>query len=477
MFEQRRWPREAWLPISAGLLWLWCAASFGVVGFLFSMVPGCMLLSSGVSTLIYPGDRRIPQFTALGGLLGVPLAIPAIFVAGPLVGFSLILLSAASLVAAGAIAIRQERHPDGVPMPATGLALSAQVAADEALLATVKLAQPIPLAGDHGRVRREVSEARELFGDRGWVQEPAAYHRTPPALTDPLLRRARSRKLAYERLSFESEYEPHPEEPGRDRWLSYHPNRTAHAWVLRHADGRRPWLVCIHGYQMGTPAWDFAAFRAGYLHHRLGLNLVLPVLPLHGPRKIGRVSGDGFLVADFLDTIHAEAQAMWDIRRILSWVRGQGGSRIGVHGLSLGGYNTALLACLDDDLACAMPGIPATDFSRLVWRHGPRLQIRYAEAQGLLQDEVTETTRVVSPLALEPRVPKERRYIFGGVADQLVPADQVRDLWHHWDRPRIEWYQGGHVSFRLHRPVTRMLDEALRECELVGPYRADASSR
>ena len=40
-------------------------------------------------------------------------------------------------------------------------------------------------------------------------------------------------------------------------------------------------------------------------------------------------------------------------------------------------------------------------------------------------------------------------------------------LWRHWDRPLIEWYQGGHVSFRFHQQVRRMLDEALRECELV----------
>ena len=467
MFEQRRWPREAWLPLSTGLLWLWCAASFGVAGFLFSLLPGCLLLASGFSALVYPGDRRIPQYAALGGLLGIPLAVPAIFAAGPLVGFGLILLSAASLVAAGAIAIRQERHHEEVPTPAIGLALSAQVAADEALLATVSLAQPMPVAGDHGRIRREVHQARRLFAERGWTEKPADYHQSPPPLTDPLLRRARSGKLDYERLSFESGYEPRPEEPGRDRWLSYLPNRTACAWVLRHESPSRPWLVCIHGYQMGSPRWDFAAFRARHLHHRLGINLVLPVLPLHGPRKIGRVSGDGFLAADFLDTIHAEAQAMWDIRRILSWIRSQGGSRIGVHGLSLGGYNAALLAGLDGDLAGAIAGIPASDFSRLVWRHGPRLQIRYAEDQGLLQDEVTEVTRVVSPLALAPRVPRERRYIFGGVADQMVPPDQVRDLWRQWERPRIEWYQGGHLTFRLHQRVRMLIDDALRECGLV----------
>jgi hypothetical protein len=80
---------------------------------------------------------------------------------------------------------------------------------------------------------------------------------------------------------------------------------------------------------------------------------------------------------------------------------------------------------------------------------------------------VSEVTRVISPLALEPLVPKDRRYIYGGVADRLVPPDQVRDLWLHWDRPRIEWYQGGHVSFRLHQRVNRLLEDALRESQLA----------
>src|SRR5690606_6600666 len=131
----------------------------------------------------------------------------------------------------------------------------------------------------------------------------------------------------------ESGYEPHDGEPGRERWLSYAPCRTGHAWVLRHreattANGEpRPWLVCIHGYQMGTPIVDFGAFRPAWLARRLGLNLVLPVLPIHGPRRIRRVSGDGFLAGELLDTVHALAQAAWDLRRIVSWVRAQGVTR------------------------------------------------------------------------------------------------------------------------------------------------------
>jgi hypothetical protein len=466
MFEQSRWSREAGIPIAAGLLWLWCAASFGVAGFLFATIPGCLLLSSGMSMLLYPGDQRIPQYAALGGLLGVPLAIPALFVAGLWTGVALIVLSAASFVAAGAISVQQEPHVEGVPDPRRSLGLAAQVAVDDALLGSMMLS--IPTSGlKSRRVVPEVRAAREFYESRGWLEKPANYHAKPPPLSEATLRSRDLRGLAYEHLSFESGYEPHPDEPGRDRWLSYAPNRTAHAWVLRHEAAERPWLVCIHGYQMGRPFIDLAAFRAARLHYKLGLNVAMPVLPLHGPRKIGRLSGDGFLSGDFLDTIHAEAQAMWDIRRLLSWIRSEGGSKVGVHGLSLGGYNTALLACLDDDLACVVPGVPATDFSRLTWRHGPTLELKQAEHHGLVHDLASEVSQVISPLALEPLVPRERRYIFGAISDRLVPADQVRDLWRHWGEPRIVWYQGSHVSFRLHKAVDGLLIEALRESELI----------
>jgi hypothetical protein len=358
MFEQVRWQRAAWLPVAAGLLWLWCAARAGVIGFAVSLLPGCLLLASGVSTLLYPGDARIPQFIALGGVAGAVLALPGLAVLPWAAGVSLLLLSAAAFVAAGAISVRQEPHVEDVPTPQPSLALAAQVAIDDAILATLTLRQPAVLGRDQARLRQEIHAARFLLRERGWLDDPVAYHRAPPP-PEVSVAPARWRSLAYEHVRFESGYEPWPDEPGRDRWLARAANRTAHAWVLRHAATPRPWLICIHGYEMGMPALDLAAFRAARLHHVHGLNLALPVLPLHGPRKLGRRSGAGFLSGDFVDTVHAEAQATWDLRRLLAWIRTQEAPAVGVYGLSLGGYNAALGTRARTSPSAPIPGSSA----------------------------------------------------------------------------------------------------------------------
>ena len=466
---------EAWWLVAAGLAWLHVGVSGGLAPFAVAAVPGLLLLASGVSILLWPGDPRERHFGALGAFAGCLLGPLSMLWHGAFAGLALTALSAGAVVAIGRLGLRRQPRWDDVPEPDASLRSAFEVAVDSAVLGQMALVAPArALRGSGERVAAEVHAALAFYRDRGWIEKPESYHRTPPALEHVELRPARSRGIAYQHLRFESGYEPHEGEPGRERWLGYAPCRTAHAWVLRHA-GRdadeRPWLVCIHGYQMGRPLVDFGAFRPEWLHHRLGANLLLPVLPVHGPRRIRRTSGDGFLSGDLLDTVHALSQTAWDLRRLLSWLRAQGATRIGVYGLSLGGYSTALLASLDEGLACAVAGIPATDFARLSWKHAPADSLRRAEEAGVGLGETTDLKRVVSPLALSPRLPRERRYLFGGSVDQLVPPDLVRDLWLHWERPPMHWFPGAHCTFGLHRTVRRFVEDALRESGVIAARR------
>jgi hypothetical protein len=458
---------EGWFPLVAGLVWLMSGIGNGGLGLVVALAPGVLLTATGAAELLFSGDRRILQFAALGGVGGVLLAVVEMMLVGIGTGLALGIVSAAAFVAAGHASLRVTPLTPRVPEAAESFMLAAKVAVDEALLSTMGVGSSLPTPEKATRIRAEIDDALSLFRDRGWLEKPESYHRNPLPLEAPRLERSRSRGIDFEHLSFESEYEPHGEEPGRERWLGYTANRTAHAWVLRHAGGPRPWLVCIHGYQMGTPLVDLSAFDPGYYHQKLGLNLALPVLPLHGKRKIGRRSGDGFLSGNALDTIHAEAQAMWDIRRLLSWIRGQDAPAVGVMGLSLGGYNTALLASLDSGLTCAIAGIPATDFSRLLFEHSQPSDVSLLERAGLTHEVVRDAFRVISPLVLEPKVAHEGRAIFGGIVDRLVPPDQVRDLHEHWDEPQIAWYPGGHMTFVRDAGVKSCIHATLQRGGLV----------
>lgn len=357
-------------------------------------------------------------------------------------------------------------HPE-IPAAQRTLTLAGKVALDELLLTAMIASVRLPSDGERRRITREVADALALFDDRGWLLRPEAFHEAPPPLERVTLRRATSGGRGFTHMTFESEYEPRPEEPGRARWLGRRANRTAHAWVLRHPGRPRPWLMCIHGYGMGFPLADLGGFDAENLSRVLGLNLIFPVLPLHGPRRKGARSGQGFVAGDHLDTVHAEAQAMWDIRRILSWVRRQDEEGVGVYGLSLGGYNAALLAGLDAELACVIAGVPATCFVDFVREHAPLILLRDERAADLMCDKAERLLRVVSPLSLAPVVPWERRFVFGGVADRFIPAAHVGRLWEHWSRPRVTWFQGSHVTFPWERVVQELVEEALRTSGLI----------
>lgn len=353
---------------------------------------------------------------------------------------------------------------DGVPGTRVTVGLAAQVMLDEVVISVMRDPKLFPHGDDYERAASDIRAAHALWNERGWLADPARYHSDPPVPGGVCLTRDRVMDQRYEHLSFESGYEPPAEVPGRDRWLAQVENRTAHAWLLRHADPGAPWLVCLHGFGMGRPLMDIRAFRAGDLHWNLGLNVALVVLPVHGPRQApGRRRGEGFMSIDLIDSVHGLAQAAWDTRSVIRWIRAAGGAdvRVGVYGISLGGYTAALVASIEEGLHCAIAGIPATDLPDLYRRHSTPVVRRRAFASGALGPEADAVHSVVSPLVLRPLVPASSRFIFAGVGDRMSTAGQARRLWEHWDRPSIEWYSGGHIGFFMAGAVQRYVTAAL----------------
>ncbi|MEZ0340048.1 alpha/beta hydrolase family protein [Mycobacterium sp. pV006] len=357
------------------------------------------------------------------------------------------------------------RREQDMPIARPTVALAAEALRDEVVLLGLRARRPLSDPTAFARIHEEVVAALEFYGERGFLDDPEKFFAEPDPLTDVEVVPIRRRNRSYSRLRWESSYRPLPGEPGGDRWLGYQSNQRGYGLMLRHAEPR-PWLVCIHGTEMGHAGIDLAIFRAWYLHEELGLNVVLPVLPMHGPRSRELPKAAVFPGEDVLDDIHATAQSVWDVRGLLSWIRAeQPGAQIGVYGLSLGGFIAALVASLDRDLTCAVLGVPVADLIDLLGRHS-----------GLSQDDPRWATlelaaplsRMISPLSMTPRVPPEGRFIYAGMADQVVhPREQVVRLWEHWGRPDIEWYRGGHAGFFQSRPVHRFVTAALVQSGLV----------
>lgn len=364
----------------------------------------------------------------------------------------------------------KNRFEDPIPgYPTTPLTpgVIASVAADEALLNVFMGPNRFPRRADYERVGLEMSDALSMFAERGWLDDPVGYHDEPPALNHPQMTSGWANGQSYTRLVWTSEYEPHVGEPGRERWMNIATNRVAGGWMLRHDDDReRPWLVVLHGLGCGYAFMDFPAFHAPHLHAAHGINVLGVTLPLHGRRKPSRMSGSEFLSFDVMDSVHGMAQALWDTRRIIGWLRSREQGPIGVAGVSLGGYVAALMAAFDPDLAMVLAGIPVTDFLALFRAQSPPHIMERAEEHGIMGGPGETVQRVISPLAMEPVVGRDRRYIFGGLGDRVAHPRQAFDLWKHWDEPTVLWFKGNHVSYLMNRQVRRFEERALEESGL-----------
>src|SRR3712207_2427211 len=175
------WPLVAVAPVVVGALWLWWDVRSGPPGVLVGGLPGTLLLATGLSNLLWAGDARIFHFMALGAASGVVLSFPSTLVFGPVAAAVLLLLSAASFVTAGYLAVGQEPVPAGVPEPRMSLGMAARAAEDEFSMGGIVLTTwPLTVGSRATRIGRELEEALVVFEGKGWLGEPAGYHRTPP---------------------------------------------------------------------------------------------------------------------------------------------------------------------------------------------------------------------------------------------------------------------------------------------------------
>jgi dienelactone hydrolase len=219
-------------------------------------------------------------------------------------------------------------------------------------------------------------------------------------------------------------------------------------------------VVALHGFTMGYPRLDAAALFAAACF-RAGYDVALLTLPAHGARtpRGARFSGERFAVPHVARLNDAVRQAVYEIHLTVGWLRQLTGKPVGLMGLSLGGYLSALMAGLTADLDFVIPIVPPVCMGDLAWRffaqsrHHPHGEAAFSRA------ELRAAYRVHSPLTYARRIDKSRLFILAGRGDQIVPPDHPHTLWRHWDEPDIHWFSGSHLApFRRSQLMAAILD-------------------
>ena len=440
----------------------WALGGSGWSWWLFAALPLAYLLSAAVTLLAKVHDLRVHQLHAAGGALGVVMALLALLAGGGWAALVAGLLSAWVFVVAGRTALRFEPLYKGATEPEVRPAVAAKAAVDEALLSYFVGVAQIPAGPEADAMCAESARLEAAIKAGGWSDAPGPLYGTPTPPTGLTVLPQKYKGIAFDQFSYASAFRPNEALADIPSWMGEAANQRSVLRVFRHAGADRPWLLCIHGYRMGANWMDFGLFPPEVLHRKMGFNLLMPTLPLHGARKVGRKSGDQYLDGNLNNLFHAQTQALWDLRMALAWLRDREAKpKVGAYGISLGGYNAALLATVEAELDFVVAGVPLADPAGVLWRHLPTLHARYYAERGLTESRHRAILKPVSPLAQPALLPKERLHLFAAAADRIVPPDQPLLLSRHWDVP-VTWYQGSHLSVRHERAARTVLKAAMQ---------------
>jgi hypothetical protein len=317
--------------------------------------------------------------------------------------------------------------------------------------ATIVAATLAPFAMSRRALAGE-AEQLEFYASLAAAGDAAAVFRAPPGDVPMRIRRISALPLLgaagrIDRLSFQSPFEAlNP--VARDAYASHRRNAIARAEHWRHVDRPRPTIIVIHGF-MASPYLVNSAFFSLPWFFAGGYDVLLVTLPFHGARaaRISPYSGYGLFAHGMAHINEAILQAVSDIRVLVGYLLDAGAPRVGVTGISLGGYTTAALASSEPRLHFAIPNAAVVELSGVVraWFPAGALVGAALAREGLTLEDLGRSLAVHSALSYHPVIPHERLFIIGGLGDRLAPPEQSLQLWEHWDRCRLHWYPGNHI--------------------------------
>jgi pimeloyl-ACP methyl ester carboxylesterase len=299
-----------------------------------------------------------------------------------------------------------------------------------------------------GALRQRIDRGAAIYASDELLADRNLYFRPPAPPEGVRVKKGQSlKKGGVYHVSFPSGYRTHDPQY-QSVYDTYRRNEINRVQLWQHDDPQRPTVICAHSWCGGILAVEARIFAASRLYAN-GWNVALYTMPFHGARtpRQARFSGQLFPSANVGLTNEAFGQAVADLRMLMTWLREERQSGpIGMMGISLGGYTTALMASLEPSLAFAVPIVAPASFADVVWKHGEGNPRRKAtEAHGMTLADFRRLWSIHCPLTMKPVIPLDRRLLVWGEGDRIVFPEHQAALWEHWNRPEMIAFTGGHL--------------------------------
>lgn len=205
-------------------------------------------------------------------------------------------------------------------------------------------------------------------------------------------------------------------------------------------------ILVLHGWRIKNYMFFDSACKK-FLN--IGLDSIFLDLPYHLHRTPSSSYGGEYMISsDGVQTIESIRQAILEAKILIDWLREQKVKKIGLFGVSLGSWLSAILCTLIS---------PPLDFAILVSPPAnPEKMFYKSRIANLLKDSggkieklferFKKALRIVNPLYFQPLMKKDNLLVIENLYDQMVPVEVVEEFCASWGIKNILRYKQGHLS-------------------------------
>jgi hypothetical protein len=277
--------------------------------------------------------------------------------------------------------------------------------------------------------------------------DPSEFYRSPPPIAALGERHVRGLAGGGDVVDWTWQSHHHPyfddQRAAFERWPEI---GTVHVRRFRQPRRGAPHLVAVHGYRAGAYAFEERAWQAEWLHS-LGLDVSLYTLPFHALRApAGRKGAPLFPTADVARTNETFGKIVWELRMLIDRLRADGAGPVGIAGMSLGGYTTAVMATQplrpgEPPLAFAIPFVPLADMTDVVVDHEA---LRGVAVPRTLADAGRRAMALHRPLGRAPMISGDRVLVIAADADRITEPTHAQKLADHFGAALVR-FPGAHL--------------------------------